>query len=192
VLSKNIVPSLGLIPLFFSASASVYLLVAERALARAGKGKQSRGTDEPDVEASPDEAQVQAEGRATGATSILTHRIFVFFLDLVVAASLMVVLVFSWVGVAADGRADLAMLAAYSPVAGELVSNTPHSNSISVGLHADLRSQPDSFVYCSSRVQCRPRPARARRVCRLASSSSGLPALWQPPAPRHPPTRAVV
>jgi hypothetical protein len=116
VLSKNIVPSLGLIPLFFSASASVYLLVAERALARAGKGKQSRGTDEPDVEASPDEAQVQAEGRATGATSILTHRIFVFFLDLVVAASLMVVLVFSWVGVAADGRADLAMLAAYSTV----------------------------------------------------------------------------
>jgi hypothetical protein len=49
---------------------------------------------------------------------VLTHRISVFVMDVVLAAGLMVVLVFTWIrtGRAGDRRPELAMLAAYSTV----------------------------------------------------------------------------
>lgn len=50
--------------------------------------------------------------------SVLTHRILVFVVDVILAASLMVVLVFTWIrtGNGGDRRPKLAMLAAYSTI----------------------------------------------------------------------------
>jgi hypothetical protein len=49
---------------------------------------------------------------------VLTHRIWVFAVDVVHAAALMVVLVLTWIrtGKVGDGRPQLAMLAAYGTV----------------------------------------------------------------------------
>jgi hypothetical protein len=47
---------------------------------------------------------------------VLTHRILVFVVDVILAAGLMVVLVFTWIRTGHKGskRPELAMLAAYS------------------------------------------------------------------------------
>ncbi|KAK4235628.1 hypothetical protein C8A03DRAFT_17642 [Achaetomium macrosporum] len=140
-LSADAVPAVGLVPLFFSAGVSLFLLIRASQSRRRGKGKQraesgvsdpeglfGRGTDagepesveeggpsglsgiEPDVE-ERDETEDEGEG-----ASVLTHRIFVFVVDAILAAALMVVLVFTWIGTgrARDKSPQLAMLAAYS------------------------------------------------------------------------------
>ncbi|KAK4119199.1 hypothetical protein N657DRAFT_582150 [Parathielavia appendiculata] len=145
VLSHDVVPALGLIPLFFSAVVSIFLLLVGRRRRRAlpeakGKGRQTGGVDEDlegsvvgrggDVserevvegaerEPSGIEADVDGEDEEESlGHSVLTHRIVVFVADVVFASALMVVLVFTWIrtGRAGDRRPQLAMLAAYSTV----------------------------------------------------------------------------
>lgn len=138
-LSGDIVPALGLIPLFFSASVSLFLVIRARRRAGSGKGKQ-RGRDPLD----PDPEEVAGllgaerdEGRdgdgdeegdgddergevEEGGGEVLTHRILVFVVDVLLAAGLMVVLVFTWIrtdlrtGRRWDRGPELAMLAAYA------------------------------------------------------------------------------
>jgi hypothetical protein len=127
-LSQDLVPALGLLPLFFSAAASTFLLVRAR---RLGKGKQPRrdGVEGLDPEGADDAIQAsdaededeveEGVGEERGGESVLTHRIVVFVVDAVLAAALMVVLVFTWIGTGHVGRGnrpELAMLAAYATV----------------------------------------------------------------------------
>ncbi|KAL2268930.1 hypothetical protein VTJ83DRAFT_3776 [Remersonia thermophila] len=126
VLSNKVVPALGLVPLFFSAVVSLLLLLAERRRTGSGKGKQPHRSEvdvEGGLEDDPGEGGSEAEANGTKSGSVWTHRILVFIVDLALAAALMVVLVFTWIGVAAEGRgqrgpprADLAMLAAYCTI----------------------------------------------------------------------------
>jgi hypothetical protein len=147
-ISHDIVPALGLIPLFFSAGVSLFLLLAGRRRGGEqvdGKGKgretsggvgrdlegliasrvQGRGENEAEgdgveeggpsgIEADDDDD----DGDGRDGESVLTHRISVFVIDVVLAAGLMVVLVFTWIrtGRAGNRRPELAMLAAYSTV----------------------------------------------------------------------------
>jgi hypothetical protein len=150
-LSHEIVPALGLIPLFFSAATSLFLLLsARRETHGKGKGRQSvsvvEGEDdlealiggrehgdrvrdeEEDVggrELEPGSDEGDEDEGVDGKTSMLTHRIVVFVVDVVLAAGLMAVLVFTWLGTGRSQhrpRADLAMLVAYStmPLLGNL------------------------------------------------------------------------
>jgi hypothetical protein len=142
-LSATVVPAVGLLPLSFSAGASLFLLI--RTSQRNAKGKQRAGGGEPDpgellgdvdddagsvavevggaaprhigfepgVEERGDDPEDGDEGKPV---SVLTHRILVFVVDVILAAALMVVLVFTWIrtGRARDKSPQLAMLAAYS------------------------------------------------------------------------------
>ncbi|AEO56666.1 hypothetical protein MYCTH_2078193 [Thermothelomyces thermophilus ATCC 42464] len=62
------------------------------------------------------DGDVDEGGDRGDGESVLTHRILVFVVDLVLAAALLAVLVFTWIrtGTAGDRRPELAMLAAYS------------------------------------------------------------------------------
>ncbi|KAM0475125.1 hypothetical protein ACHAPX_007259 [Trichoderma viride] len=95
VLSHRPVPAVGLIPQAFSVATSIALLRAAR-------------SHRPD-------ADVESVGSAHGGFSIravLTHPIVVFLHDVILAAALMIVLVFTWIH---HGRsASLSMLAAYA------------------------------------------------------------------------------
>lgn len=164
-LSRDVVPALGLVPLFFSAAVSLFLVLSARSRSRsgagvggvgggdgaevgAGKGKavsrrlggegrgmegliaasaaaasRGRGGDEWAEEVGGDselglegEDDYEEDGGGGGRGSVLTHRILVFVVDVVLAAGLMVVLVFTWIrtGRKGDKRPELAMLAAYS------------------------------------------------------------------------------
>ncbi|KAK4100211.1 hypothetical protein N658DRAFT_473874 [Parathielavia hyrcaniae] len=146
-LSHDLVPALGLIPLFFSACASLFLLLVERrrrgGYESEGKGKGrgaggvgddleglvvGRGGDVSEhevvvggVEEGPSGIDADEDDDDAGerdGESVLTHRIVVFVADVVSAAALMVVLVFTWIrtGREGDRRPQLAMLAAYSTV----------------------------------------------------------------------------
>lgn len=155
-LSHDLVPALGLVPLFFSAGTSLFLLLRSRR-GRGSKGPSLKGNVRwrsggrvreemegllgaaADAGAAEDsesgeesEGGEAAEGRSGiepedseedeieggNGESVLTHRILVFVVDAVLAASLMVVLVFTWIRTGKDGdrRTKLAMLAAYSTI----------------------------------------------------------------------------
>jgi hypothetical protein len=69
----------------------------------------------------PDEEEEDDDGDRDGeeGTSVLTHRILVFVVDVILAAALMVVLVFTWIRTGSHWmwpgpRPELVMLAAYS------------------------------------------------------------------------------
>jgi hypothetical protein len=149
-LANDDLPALGLIPLFFSAAVSLFLLLRARPTGSGkGKGKVTarwtgrdggeddlegllrvggRGGDEDEGEGegegaegrlAPDEDDdEQEEDGREGGTSVLTHRILVFVVDVVLAAALMVVLVFTWIRTGhgwmwPGRRPELVMLAAY-------------------------------------------------------------------------------
>ncbi|KAL2162916.1 hypothetical protein VTH06DRAFT_6752 [Thermothelomyces fergusii] len=136
-LSHDLVPALGLVPLSFSAAISLFLLLRARRRG-AGKGKRRAGGQPGEVEgligtAAEEEGSEGGEGRegAVAASedgdgdegadrgdgeSVLTHRMFVFVVDLALAGALMTVLVFTWIrtGKVGDRRPEMAMLAAYS------------------------------------------------------------------------------
>ncbi|KAH6626710.1 hypothetical protein B0J18DRAFT_455887 [Chaetomium sp. MPI-SDFR-AT-0129] len=165
-LSNNVVPAVGLIPLFFSAVVSLFLVLLSRgggrkkgrakrkATSTSGVWSRTRGeevredAEEGETESlagntglpDSDEEEVQAGGRVLGIRpeedegyyeggteyrvterrrgTVLTHRILVFVVDVILAASLMIVLVFTWIrtGNGGDRRPKLAMLAAYSTI----------------------------------------------------------------------------
>ncbi|KAH6609366.1 nucleosomal binding [Trichoderma cornu-damae] len=96
VLSQNPVPAVGLVPQAFSAVTSIALLRAAR-----------------DHGANADVESVESGRRgAAAARALLTHPIVVFVHDVILAAALMVVLVFTWIR--HGHSASLSMLAAYA------------------------------------------------------------------------------
>ena len=122
ILSNNPVPAVGLVPLFFSASLSIFLL--SRHAKRNNKQKQRSHDAETDVEEAISEGQRISEGgpeeedshdeHGEPTTTALTHPILVFFIDVILAAALMVVLVFTWIRDSESRTPELAMLAAYA------------------------------------------------------------------------------
>ncbi|GAB1314766.1 hypothetical protein MFIFM68171_04976 [Madurella fahalii] len=139
VLSRAVVPALGLVPLFFSAAAGIYLLADARRRGRTrARGKQrgpaigpeggedagpsapqgdDGGDGEYGYEARAGDEDGEGGGEEDGSGPVLTHRIVVFAVDVVLAAGLMVVLVFTWIGArGAWQRPEVTMLAAYSTV----------------------------------------------------------------------------
>ncbi|KAK8061760.1 hypothetical protein PG994_008126 [Apiospora phragmitis] len=82
------VPVVGLVPLAFSSGLSIFLLVRQRRYNKKNKSKKK-----------------QAQPR---------NPVLTFFADVVLAAALMVVLVFTWIQT--GGSAELAMLAAYATI----------------------------------------------------------------------------
>lgn len=137
VLSHTVVPAAGLVPLLFSSGAGIYLLAdARRRDRRRARGKQRRAAIGPDggEDAGPSVAEgegrddehgyegrpgddEEAGGEGDGGGSVLTHRIVVFVVDVVLAAGLMVVLVFTWIGARGGWqRPEVTMLAAYATV----------------------------------------------------------------------------
>ncbi|KAH8671460.1 hypothetical protein BX600DRAFT_510131 [Xylariales sp. PMI_506] len=119
VLSASPVPAVGLVPLAFSAGTSLFLLVRQ---AKAKKSytapllHQEGPTD--DEEQGGGAAAAQAGGASTEegepAAYGVAHPILVFAVDTILAAALMVVLVFTWIR--ASGRAEVVMLAAYATI----------------------------------------------------------------------------
>lgn len=89
VLSHHPVPAVGLVPLAFSASGAIFLL-RRRAVERGGDDDES------------------------GLGAKLSHPVLVFVCDVVLAAALMVVLVFTWIS--PGGSPSLSMLAAYATI----------------------------------------------------------------------------
>lgn len=125
-LSEDLFPALGLVPLFFSALVSTFLLVRAR---RLEKGKQA-DAERIEAEGLLDSEADDDGGNGDGADgceehergeSVLTHRIVVFVLDAGLAAALMVVLVFTWLEIGSgrmgEGeRPELVMLASYATI----------------------------------------------------------------------------
>lgn len=96
VLSHKPVPAVGLIPQAFSVATSIALL-------RAGR------SNSQDADA---ESIGSAQHGGFSIRALLTHPILVFLHDVILAAALMIVLVFTWTH---HGRsASLSMLAAYA------------------------------------------------------------------------------
>ncbi|OPB44256.1 hypothetical protein A0O28_0025740 [Trichoderma guizhouense] len=95
VLSHNPVPAVGLVPQAVSVVTSIALL------------RTAGHRQEADVES------IESEGRSgISIRAVLTHPIVVFIHDVVLAAALMIVLIFTWTH---HGRsASLSMLAAYA------------------------------------------------------------------------------
>lgn len=91
-----------------------------RGRGRRGAGEDGRVGFEGEVEEAGIGPEEDYEEEAAGEQGggVLTHRISVFAVDVVHAAGLMVVLVFTWIraGKVGDGRPELAMLAAYATV----------------------------------------------------------------------------
>jgi hypothetical protein len=96
VLSHKPVPAVGLVPQAFSVATSIALLRAARSHSR-----------DADVES------IDSGRHSTfSIRALLTHPIVVFIHDIILAAALMIVLVFTWTH---HGRsASLSMLAAYA------------------------------------------------------------------------------
>jgi hypothetical protein len=153
-LSHSLVPGLGLLPLFMSASVSLYLLLVggirntgklkgKRKITATGESSSRRNMEydddaeetevdreiqrliDPEVEertSKRDGSEEERDGEGEeGVRAVLTHRIFVFMVDISLAAAIMVVLVFTWIGtgtVSDDDRArpELVMLGAYATV----------------------------------------------------------------------------
>ncbi|KAK3326179.1 hypothetical protein B0H66DRAFT_600313 [Apodospora peruviana] len=110
-LSHNPVPAVGLVPLAFSASVSIFLLSRHRS-----KGKKVDDDGEEGAGASHlgEEHHELAEPERRSPEAALAHPILVFFVDAILAAALMVVLVFTWIRTPVTNSPDLAMLAAYT------------------------------------------------------------------------------
>ncbi|KAK8016821.1 hypothetical protein PG993_015010 [Apiospora rasikravindrae] len=124
VRSSRPVPAVGLVPLAFSSGLSTFLLVRLRQAIKKNKRKQavrrpSQPRDNEAVEAQREQQQEgdvgeREEGDDDDVSTQPRKPILTFFADLVLAAALMVVLVFTWIQT--GGSAELAMLAAYATI----------------------------------------------------------------------------
>ncbi|XXH05399.1 hypothetical protein Hte_011825 [Hypoxylon texense] len=123
VVSSSPAPAVGLVPLAFSAGTGVFL-VSRRS---AKKQKPIHGPEQADGGEGREEEQVQEGGQAeaqqpvrlSGApTPTRSHPILVFAVDTILAAALMIVLVFTWIGSSSGSAssAETAMLAAYATI----------------------------------------------------------------------------
>ncbi|KAI0008079.1 hypothetical protein F4779DRAFT_618953 [Xylariaceae sp. FL0662B] len=98
VVSHSPVPATGLVPLAFSAAANLFLVSRQPKPRTTTVEQGDVRDDETPAETGPETA----------------HPVLTFAFDAVLAAALMIVLVFTWVRL--SSRAELAMLAAYSTI----------------------------------------------------------------------------
>lgn len=119
-LSHEPVPAVGLVPLFFSASFAIFLLSRHR---KRAKSKQRQSDVEGTEAGASHETHHHGDDELTGllphagySSTHVAHPILVFLTDAILAAALMVVLVFTWIRTGSSSTAELAMLAAYTTI----------------------------------------------------------------------------
>jgi len=124
-LSHDLVPAVGLVPLAFSSSFAIFLLSRHRKRAKAKQRQSEVETEEAGTSQSQEEtAHDHGDGELQSllarphdhSSAPVAHPILVFLADAILAAALMVVLVFTWVGAGSGYSAELAMLAAYTTI----------------------------------------------------------------------------
>jgi hypothetical protein len=122
IVSHQPCPAVGLAPLFVSSSVGLWIVVRHR------KRRQHVVVEETGQTTSEQGRQGQGQGQGQGQEEdaddddhdednkarASPHRLLVFGIDVILAAALMVVLVFTWTR--KSRRADMAMLAAYSTI----------------------------------------------------------------------------
>ena len=127
VVSSSPAPAVGLVPLAVSASTSIFLLSRaarkqqsaepERGGVQEGYAQEAQLEQEPGLEQEFAQ-QPQERPEAPAPTSNRNHPILVFAVDTILAAALMVVLVFTWIDSSSGSTnsAESAMLAAYGTI----------------------------------------------------------------------------
>lgn len=129
VVSNSPAPAVGLVPLAFSASVGVFLVSRQAAKRQPppeperGDGGEEGQAQEPGQE---QEGQREDTRQTQDASHTLTptptptqtHPILVFVVDTILAAALMIVLVFTWIDSSSGSTnsAESAMLAAYATI----------------------------------------------------------------------------
>lgn len=129
-LSNRPVPAVGLVPLFFSAGTSLFLLArhAKHQREQTASGRPAGADGGEDGESEPEREQEREQEQERDRDRDREHEgasappdddakgwpILVFFWDLVLAAALMTVLTFTWLCTRYEGDASLSMLAAYA------------------------------------------------------------------------------
>ncbi|KAI1414138.1 hypothetical protein F5Y13DRAFT_22498 [Hypoxylon sp. FL1857] len=126
VISSSPAPAVGLVPLAFSAGAGVFLLSRHSArkqqLPETERGDVVEEEEEQEQEPEQGQAQIapspQELSDAPRPTATRSHPILVFAVDTILAAALMVVLVFTWIDSSSGSTnsAESAMLAAYATI----------------------------------------------------------------------------
>ncbi|KAI1765047.1 hypothetical protein GGR53DRAFT_285445 [Hypoxylon sp. FL1150] len=123
VVSSSPVPAVGLVPLAFSAGAGVFL--ASRQAARHNRVLRETEREDGDEGQTQEQEQGQRHGgvsqseeRSDARTRLRGHPILTFVGDTILAAALMVVLVFTWIDSSSGdtNSAETSMLAAYATI----------------------------------------------------------------------------
>ncbi|KAK0636123.1 hypothetical protein B0T17DRAFT_650988 [Bombardia bombarda] len=117
-LSNSPVPAVGLAPLAVSASTAIFLL--SRYSKRSKQKQRATHTHDDDDDDGHDVETQEEEGSSLinqeQQPHVLAHPILVFLVDSILAAALMVVLVFTWIRTQNTRDVELAMLAAYATI----------------------------------------------------------------------------
>ncbi|KAI0380241.1 hypothetical protein F5Y04DRAFT_257772 [Hypomontagnella monticulosa] len=125
VVSNSPAPAVGLVPLAFSAGVGVFL-VSRQAAKRQQLPEPERGDGSEEIQAQQPEQGQEGDREDTRQppetshtltpTPTQTHPILVFVVDTILAAALMIVLVFTWIDSSSGSTnsAESAMLAAYA------------------------------------------------------------------------------
>ncbi|KAI0149665.1 hypothetical protein F4776DRAFT_602715 [Hypoxylon sp. NC0597] len=122
VISSSPAPAVGLVPLAFSAGTGVFILSrhSEKKQQLLEPERGDGGEEEEEQEPEPEEERTQeiepSQSDAPTPTAARSHPILVFAIDTILAAALMVVLVFTWIDSSSGSTnsAESAMLAAYA------------------------------------------------------------------------------
>lgn len=121
VLSHRVVPALGLLPLTASAATAIAAYRLRKRIIEIDEERQQQAQDALDHadQEENEEGAEQLDGddtetttSAAGFRAVVTHPVTVFAFDLVLAATCMVVLVFTWID--HGRRYNMSMLAAYA------------------------------------------------------------------------------
>ncbi|KAI1774497.1 hypothetical protein F4818DRAFT_418095 [Hypoxylon cercidicola] len=121
VVSKSPAPAVGLVPLAFSAGAGVFLVSRHSSKKKQAAPEPERG----DVGEGQEQEQVQEQGQgdiqqpqgpSNASKPAKSNPILVFAADTILAAALMIVLVFTWIDSSSgsSNSAETVMLAAYA------------------------------------------------------------------------------
>lgn len=123
VVSSSPTPAVGLVPLAFSAGAGVFLISRQSAKNKQpihepeqGDGGEGQAQDQVPEHG---QGETQQPQRSSGTTTpTWSYPILVFAIDTILAAALMVVLVFTWIDSSSGGanRTETVMLAAYATI----------------------------------------------------------------------------
>lgn len=110
VVTGNHVPAVGLVPLAFSSGVGIFLLARHAKKRRQIEGEGGGSGEEQRHDGTGVEPQLEEHS--------LTHSVLVFAVDAILAAALMVVLVFTWIhnSTSRRGGNKMVMLAAYATI----------------------------------------------------------------------------